>query len=330
VKVAVTGATGNVGTALLRALAGADEVTEVVGIARRVPETTFPKTTWARADVGESDLVPLFDGAGCVVHLAWQIQPAHDRARTFRTNVLGSRRVFEAAAAANVPALVHASSVGVYSPGPKDRLVDESWPREGIRTSFYSRDKAAAETLLDLVEMRQPGLRAVRLRPSLIFQRAMGTELKRLFTGRWVPHRLFGPRRIPIVPDIPGLRFQVTHSDDVANAYLRAIVSDASGPFNIAADPVVDPDVLAEILDARKVRFPARLARGLVAATWRARLQPTPEGWVDMGLQTPLLDTTRARDVLGWSARRSATDALLELLHGFQAGAGAPTPPLHA
>jgi UDP-glucose 4-epimerase len=329
-KVVVTGATGNVGTALLRALAGADEVTEVVGIARRVPETAFPKTTWARADVAESDLVPLFDGAGCVVHLAWQIQPAHDRSRTFRTNVLGSRRVFEAAAAAGVPALVHASSVGVYSPGPKDRLVDESWPREGIRTSFYSRDKAAAETLLDVVEMRNPKLRCVRLRPSLIFQRAMGTELKRLFTGRWVPHRLFSPRRIPIVPDIPSLRFQVTHTDDVADAYRRAVVSEVTGPFNIAADPVLDPDVLAELLDARKVSVPAGLARGLVAVTWRARLQPTPEGWVDMGLKTPLLDTRRAREVLGWSPTRSATEALLELLDGFHAGAGAPTPPLHA
>jgi len=327
-KVVVVGATGNVGTALLRALADEDAVTEITGVARRLPETSFPKTTWARADVAEDPLEPLFEGAACVVHLAWLIQPARDRRATWRVNVLGSRRVFDASAGAGVPSLVYASSVGAYSPGPKDRLVDESWPTDGIRTSFYSRDKADVERILDDVERDHPELRAVRLRPSLIFQRSMGTEAKRLFTGRLFPHRLVKPGRIPVVPDMPRLRFQVTHSDDVADAYRRAIVSGARGAFNVAADPVLDADGLAELFGARKVRVPEGLARSAVAASWRLGLQPTPEGWVDMGLQTPLLDSTRIRQTLGWEARRSAGDALLDLVHGFHDGAGAPTPPM--
>ena len=77
----------------------------------------------------------------------------------------GSPRVFEAAAAAGAGALVHASSVGAYSPGPKDRRVDESWPTEGIPSSFYSRHKAACERALDELESRDPQLRVARLRP---------------------------------------------------------------------------------------------------------------------------------------------------------------------
>src|SRR5205085_5805577 len=88
-----------------------------------------PKTDWAEADVASSDLVPYFRGADAVVHLAWLIQPARDRRRLWRVNVDGSSRVFRAVAEAGVPALVYASSVGVYSPGPKDRPVDERWPR---------------------------------------------------------------------------------------------------------------------------------------------------------------------------------------------------------
>jgi UDP-glucose 4-epimerase len=327
-RIAVVGATGNVGIALLRALATEERVTSVVGIARRRPQTTFAKTEWASADIAKDDLAPLFAGADCVVHLAWAIQPSHDRNATWLTNVHGSRRVFQAAAAAAVPAVVYASSVGAYSRGPKDRGVDESWPTDGIPTSFYSRDKAEVERILDAFERDNPALRVVRLRPSLIFQRAMGTEVKKLFTGRLVPHRLLAPRRIPLVPDTPGLCFQVTHSDDVADAYRRAIVSDVRGPFNIAAEPVLDPDRLAELFGARKVRVSSGLLRGIVAATWRARLQPTPEGWVDMGLQTPLLDTTRARTELGWEPKVDAAAALLELAHGFHQGAQAPTPPL--
>jgi nucleoside-diphosphate-sugar epimerase len=329
-RVAVVGATGNVGTSLLRALADEDAVESIVGIARRKPHAVFAKTIWETADVARDDLAPLLAATDCVVHLAWQIQPSHDRNRTWLTNVHGSRRVFDAVVESGVPALVYASSVGAYSPGPKDRAVGEAWPTGGIQTSFYSRDKAEVERLLDRFERDHPRVRVVRLRPSLIFQRAMGTEVKRLFTGRWVPHRLVTAERIPFVPELPRLRFQATHSDDVADAYRRAIVGDVRGAFNVAADPVLDADALAQLLGARKVRVPERLARGVVAATWRARLQPTPEGWLDMALQTPLLDSSRIRRELGWAARVSAGDALLEVLRGFHDGAGLPTPPLAA
>jgi nucleoside-diphosphate-sugar epimerase len=157
----------------------------------------------------------------------------------------------------------------------------------------------------------------------------MGTEAKRLFTGRLFPHRLVKPERIPVVPDMPRLRFQATHSDDVADAFRRAIVSpEAHGAYNVAAEPVLDPDALAALLGARKVPVPVWLARGLVAATWRLRLQPTPEGWLDMALETPLLDATRIREELGWEPRWTAGDALLEVVRGFHDGAGAPTPAL--
>ena len=37
------------------------------------------------------------------------------------------------------------------------------------------------------------------------------------------------------------------------------------------------------------------------ALTWRLRLQPAPEGWVDMAFSVPIMDTTRAREELGLS-----------------------------
>jgi len=58
-KVAVIGATGNVGSALLRALEHEERVREVVGIARRRPTTELSKVTWATADVVTDDLEPV-------------------------------------------------------------------------------------------------------------------------------------------------------------------------------------------------------------------------------------------------------------------------------
>ena len=116
-RVVVTGASGNVGTSLLRSLAGEPAVDSVVGIARRVPKGSFPKTEWRQADVARSPLRPLFQGADAVVHLAWLIQPGRDKQVLHEVNVEGSARVFRAAAAAGVPALVYASSIGAYAPG---------------------------------------------------------------------------------------------------------------------------------------------------------------------------------------------------------------------
>src|SRR4051794_30378085 len=120
-RVVVTGATGNVGTSVLRALSEDAGVGEIVGIARRMPQWRAPKVEWVQADIAHDELQPLFHGADAVIHLAWLIQPSRDDAELHRVNVEGSRRVFNAAARAGVGALVHASSIGVYSPGPKDR-----------------------------------------------------------------------------------------------------------------------------------------------------------------------------------------------------------------
>src|SRR5690242_3725478 len=133
-RIVVVGATGNHGTSVLEALARDETVTSVVGLARRLPRAPFAKTEWVRADVVTDDLVSHFRGADAVIHLAWAIQPSHDRETLRRINVDGSQRVFDAAAEAGVLALVHASSVGAYSPGPKDRAVDENWPTDGVAT----------------------------------------------------------------------------------------------------------------------------------------------------------------------------------------------------
>ena len=328
VRVVIVGATGNVGTSLLAALAGEPAVDSVVGVARRRPNVEVPKTEWVAADIVDADLASLFGGADAVVHLAWLIQPARNRDLLWRVNVEGSSRVFSAVAAAGVPVLVYASSLGAYSPGSKDRRIDESWPTAGVATSFYAAHKAAVERRLDCFEVEYPSVRVVRLRPGLIFKREAATEIRRLFAGPFLPSALLVPSRIRLVPDIRGLRFQAVHSLDVGEAYRRALVTDVRGAFNLAAEPVLDPPTMAAVFAARCVRVAPRVARALVAFSFHLHLQPSEPGWLDMALGVPLMDTTRARSELGWVPRRSAGDALRELLSGMAEDAGSKTPPL--
>ncbi|MDQ4024698.1 MAG: NAD-dependent epimerase/dehydratase family protein, partial [Actinomycetota bacterium] len=253
---------------------------------------------------------------------------SHSRENVWRVNVEGSSRLFRAVAEANVPALVYASSVGAYSRGPKDRTVDESWPTNGIPSSFYARHKAEVERRLDTFEREHPEVRVVRMRPALIFKREAGAGVRRLFLGPFLVNPLLRPEFIPIVPDMPGLRFQAVHSYDIGEAYRLAATRDVRGPFNVAADPVLDPKTLGQTFGARPVRFPAGALRALAGLTWRLHLQPTPPGWVDLALGVPLLDSTRARTELGWEPQWSATEALQDLLDGLRENAGLDTPPL--
>ena len=327
-RIVVVGATGNVGTSVLRSLIADPQVDAIVGISRRKPALQLDKVEWAAADIVTDDLVPLFRGADAVIHLAWLIQPSRDRAVTKAVNQDGSRRVFAAAAEAKVPSLVYASSVGSYSPGPKDYTIDESWPTQGIPTSFYSVDKAATERMLDSLEEEHPGIRVVRLRPGLIFKRESASEVRRLFIGPLLPNPLVRPDFIKVVPNIPNLRFQCLHSYDVGEAYRLAATTGARGAFNIAADPIIDPHELADMFGAVLVPMSGDLLRRLMHWSWRLRLQPSPEGWIDLALQAPLLDTKRARTDLGWEPRFTSKQALMELLAGLRQECGYDTPPL--
>ena len=327
-RVVITGATGNVGTTLIEVLGAEPEVDTIVGLARRAPGWQPPKTTWAEVDVAKDDLEPHFRGADVVVHLAWIFQPTHDDLETWRHNVLGSLRVFDAVANAGVPALVYASSVGAYSPGPQDEPVDETWPTHALPHASYGREKSYLERSLDTFALEHPEVRLVRLRPGFIFKREAASEQRRLFAGPLLPNRLVRPGLLPVFPDLPGLRFQALHSLDAAHAYRLAILRPVDGAFNVAADPVLDARTLGELLGARPVRLPAWPVRAAVAAAWHLHLIPASPMLVDLMLSLPVMDTTRARSVLGWSPSFSSLDAVSEMIEGIRDDAGMETPPL--
>ncbi len=334
-RIVIVGASGNVGTALLRRLRREPDL-DIAGVVRRPPGPDagppYDGVAWHACDVGAPDaaeqLRALFTGADAVVHLAWQIQPSHDQAVLHRTNVDGSRHVFQALGAAGVPALVYASSVGVYAPGPKDRFVDESWPRTGVPTSSYSRDKAEVEDLLDAFQADHRHVRVVRLRPGLTFQRDSGTEIARYFLGPLAPVRLLRFGRLPVVPANDRLRAQAVHADDVADAYARAVLGESRGAFNIAAYPVLTPQLVASRFHGRTIPVPPVVLRVAADLTWRARLQPVDPGWVDLGLNAPLLSSARAEAELGWRPAVDALTALRDLLAGMATLADTGSPPM--
>lgn len=329
-RIVIFGATGNVGTSLIRRVLTDHPGTSITAVARRIPAhpdgtSGLDRLDFVARDVGVDLVDDVVAGADAVVHLAWQLQPSHDRDQLWRTNVHGSRRVFAAAAAAKVRRLVFASSVGVYAPGPKTTPVDETWSRAGVPTSTYSRHKAEVERHLDVYEQAHPDIGVVRMRPGLIFKKEAAASIHRLFIGRiprtWLP-------RLPFVPDPAPSSVQVVHSDDVARAFTRALTTEATGAFNICADPPVDAAGLARMLDAAHAVVPAGPIRWAWHTGWMMRVAAAEPGWLDLALRAPLLSTLRARQVLDWEARVPPDQAIRELLAGFAEKSAGSTPAL--
>lgn len=332
-RIVITGASGNVGTALLRRLVRDGDDYEIVGVSRRRPSAdgVYGRADWHQVDLAEPgveiQLHKIFRGAACVVHLAWGFQPTRNTRYLDAVAVNGSSAVLSAAHNAKVPHLVHMSSVGTYAAGRYGERVDETWSTAGIRSSAYSRAKSAVESMLDGYQQHNPeGVGITRMRPGFIMQRDAAVGLRRYTLPAYVDPKWL--RWLPVLPLDRSLAVSIVHADDVADACVRAIERCALGPFNLAAEPPVCRDDIARTLRARPIHVPSSVLGLLAEVSWRARLQPIDRGWLDMAFALPLLDAGRARAVLEWTPRRSSVEALGDFIDGFLHQSGTRSPVL--
>lgn len=313
----------------------------MVGIARRMSDTSFSPYSaceWKSIDIAAASsesvaieqLAEVLAGVDAVIHLAWLIQPNSDRDLLRRVNVEGTRRVTEAAAQANVPHLVVASSVGVYSSDDTLERRAEAWPTTGISTSHYSVDKAAQEDVLDRFSGAHPDITVTRLPPALIFGADAASEIQRYFLAPWMPLQLLRSGRLPFLPVPKDLRgVQAVHSSAVARAYVASVLHRIPGALNICADNLLGAQELADLIDhGRFVKLPTHVFRTALGVGHGTKLVAADARWLDMGVAVPRMDNSRAKQKLGWRPKYNANEAVCDLLQGMADGQGAETIPL--
>jgi UDP-glucose 4-epimerase len=305
--VAVTGPTGDIGRALLRAAERDGRVGRILGMARRPFDPAasgLTKTEYRQGDVLDREAIDaLVAEADVVVHLAFVIVGGLEETRS--VNLEGSRNVFAAAAAApGVRRLVYTSSVAAYgfhddNPQP----LTEHAPPRGSDAHYYSAQKAELEAVL-YEEVAGSRVEPYVLRPSIV---AGGDATFMIEIIPALVRRL--PYMRPVLPD-PGVPFQLVHQDDVASALLASIHGDGpSGVYNIAGPGELRMRDLASSLGWFSVPVP-RASVDLTAQLARLPLVPAKAQWLN-ALRVPVvMDTTRAREQLGWTPEHDAREVL--------------------
>jgi nucleoside-diphosphate-sugar epimerase len=317
--VAVTGPTGTFGSGLVPLLEADPRIARIVGIARRPfdpAEHGWTKMTYQRGDVRDLDtLRASFAGADVVVHLAFSVTGGASRETLRAVNVEGTLNAVRAAATAGVSRFVHASSVAAYGFHPDNPLgMDESWPVRPADRLFYAREKAEIEQRL--LEEDLAGLQLYILRPSMVVgPHAVGA--KTVLQALPVISRVTGDRGglprlpVPLPVLVPALPLQVVHEDDVGQALLRCTV--AAGPpgsYNIAADGVVTAAEIARLFGLLPIPVPSALSRPAARLAARLPLLPPALEWVEAAAHPAIMDTSRAKDALGWRPAFTGPEAL--------------------
>jgi nucleoside-diphosphate-sugar epimerase len=122
------------------------------------------------------------------------------------------------------------------------------------------------------------------------------------------------PALRPVIPD-PGVAFQLVHHDDVATAFEAAVLGRGEpGVYNLAGDGTLTLGDLADALGWYSIPVPD-LAVG-AAAELVARLPFVPDEaqWIESARRAVIMDTTRARAVLGWQPQHDARETLREMV----------------
>ena len=168
-----------------------------------------------------------------------------------------------------------------------------------------------------------------RVRPGLILQADAASEISRYFLGRLIPGAVVRRSVLRFTPFPKAIAVQLVHADDVARAFVTIIERQAAGAFNLAAEPVIDRAGFRAAFGGIGPSVPVSILRALVDLTWRAHLQPTDAGWVNLGASVPLMDVSRARRELDWSPVHAADVTLREFVDALNRGHGAAGPLLY-
>jgi UDP-glucose 4-epimerase len=303
-RIAITGAAGYLGHALVRHLENNNDCEYMLGISRRGWNHTFSKLEYHSMDVRSTGLSTLFaeSAIDAVIHLAFVVNPLHNEQEMHSINREGTQNVLAAAAKAQVKKIITTSSTMVYGAWPDNPpQLPENAPQRGHPTYYYNKDKIAIEHLCQKFQKQHPDIMMTILRPCLVLGPTVDQFYSRILNWPLLP--LVGGCDPPI---------QFVHEDDVARAYEHFLFHDASGSFNIVGTGTLNWREIVEEAGKRVVSVPSFLLYPLVNLFWRLHLIEIPPQVMDF-IRYPWVASGEKAKMAGFIPEYSTQ----ETLHSF-------------
>jgi len=246
------------------------------------------------------------EGAGALVHLAFIVQPLHDRRRMRAVNVEGTRAVLEAAARAGLSQIIFVSSVAVYGAHPDNPIpLTEGSPLRPNPDYPYARDKAEADMLTQEFAARHPDVAVTILRPAIV----LGPHVDNFFSrhlARWplllAVHGGDGP-------------MQFVHEDDLAACVVACLRQKARGIYNLAGEGSLGWREVLRRARRRYVTLPAWWAYAVAGVLWQARLPSVaPPGQLAWVRFPSVVSTEKLAREVGFRPRHTTAEAFSAFL----------------
>jgi UDP-glucose 4-epimerase len=307
-RVAVTGATGDLGSLLLPLLV-ADPGVESVLALDVTPPRARPKVAYRRIDLTYHDAERELSEAlaeqrvDALYHLAFLFGPRRNVGFAHEVEVAGTMRVLAAAAGVGLPRLVLPSLTLVYGAhGQHAALLGEDAPLRGCPSSRFVTDKVEVERQVETFRARYPRTQVFLLRFAPFVGPHVNNPATRLLTRRLVPTLLgFDPL------------WQAVHEEDVGRALHLSLRAKQGGTFNIVGKGVLPLSGMIRQAGGAPLPLPSPMAKGLFRGLSSSGLKLVPLGLLDYLRYSWVADGARAESALGFIPRFHTSEAVASL-----------------
>ena len=305
-RVCVTGATGQIGGALIkRLLAEGSDIQVLARASTRADELETQRVQVIRGDLSdETAIESAINGAEVVYHIAAKVSGAGGLDVYVETNCKGTQRVFEASVRQHVRRVIYLSSIAVYGLARPGDSIDEDTPLDSApeQRDLYSRTKIAADEIAISYSDRLP---VTIIRPGIVYGpgRPLPLGLLAVCLGQW--NLVFANKR---------QRFPLNYLENLVDAILLA---GKEGGEELRQYIVVD-DADLTLERYHKEKSEADGTRTIFLPGWPVLLGGSlggiPRHHAKRALQDRKYDTRRIREGLGWKPRIALAEAIRQSL----------------
>lgn len=306
-SIAITGTASFLGSTLLKTLERDRRFPNLLALDVKPPPFTLKKAKWRKMDLTQMGIDQALTNIfktfriKILVHAALLNKPIRDLEHSHELQSVGTMHLLTAAAAAKVAKLILTSTTDIYGAFPDNpNFLTEAHPARGADLSPFLRDKVEVEEQLLRFQKEHPKTVVTILRPATI----LGPTVSNFKT-----HFL----QNPVIPTVMGFDplIQFVHEHDVLRAFLKVILADHPGVYNVVAKGVLPLSRAIRLAGKKPLPIPTFLLYPSAELLWYLNVGAVPGAHIHFLKYLCVADGRKAWRELKFKPIYSAQETLL-------------------